>query len=225
MFDLVATLRPDGPLTVLDLACGPGAISVRLLDRFPDARSVAVDVDPVLLAIGQGAHGDLDGRLRWVRADLRDPDWPEALGDDGAAGTFDAALSSTALHWLEPPVLAATYRRAAELLRHGGVLVNADHLPAPAGPLHDAMRTIDGARQERALTGDVEDWAGWWDAVEREPALADALAERRALWPEGSRHWTGAGLAFHVAALTEAGFGDVEVVWQDLEERVLAAVR
>jgi trans-aconitate methyltransferase len=59
----------------LDLACGPGSIAQRLLVRFPAARAVAVDFDPVLMRLGQDALGDLDGRLRWVEADLRRPDW------------------------------------------------------------------------------------------------------------------------------------------------------
>src|SRR5271165_6865287 len=69
MFDaLEALLPPD--FIALDLGSGPGSLSQRLLDRFPRARSVAVDQDPVLLAIGQGSLGDVGGRLRWVDADL-----------------------------------------------------------------------------------------------------------------------------------------------------------
>ena len=49
--------QDDGGIVALDLACGPGAISQRLLARFPNARAFAVDLDPVLLAIGQGALG------------------------------------------------------------------------------------------------------------------------------------------------------------------------
>ena len=54
-----ATGRRD-PL-VLDLGCGPGSLSVRLLDRMPAARVVAIDTDPVLLALGRSAYGDRDG--------------------------------------------------------------------------------------------------------------------------------------------------------------------
>ncbi|MGH8931315.1 MAG: class I SAM-dependent methyltransferase [Egibacteraceae bacterium] len=53
MFSFIEALLPP-EVTVLDLACGPGAISQRLLRRLPGARSVAVDVDPVLLGLGQG---------------------------------------------------------------------------------------------------------------------------------------------------------------------------
>ncbi|ATE55225.1 class I SAM-dependent methyltransferase [Actinosynnema pretiosum] len=224
MFEVLTHLRPAEDLVVLDLACGPGAISGRLLGLLPKARAVAVDVDPVLLAIGEGALGDVDGRLRWVRADLRDPDWPDALGED--AGSFDAVLSSTALHWLDPAVLTATYRRALRLLRPDGVLLNADYLPHPPGSrLREAGDAIALARRERALAGGAESWERWWEAVQAEPSLADALARRAALWPEGARDWTGASHRFHEAALLDAGFAEAGVVWQDLQERIVVGLR
>src|SRR5690606_39217095 len=59
MLNVLGALLPE-EFVALDLACGPGSISQRLLERFPRARAVAVDVDPVLLAMGQGALGDFD---------------------------------------------------------------------------------------------------------------------------------------------------------------------
>lgn len=74
MLDVLAVLLPDSFLA-LDLACGPGSISQRLLARFPAARAVAVDMDPVMLALGRGARGTVDGRLRWSR-----PTWSRPTG-------------------------------------------------------------------------------------------------------------------------------------------------
>jgi hypothetical protein len=54
-----------------------------------------------MLAIGRGVLGTVDGRLRWIDADLASPDWLEALGET----QIDAVLSTTALHWLEPEPL------------------------------------------------------------------------------------------------------------------------
>ena len=70
MFELLGQISPDGHPTVLDLASGPGAISARLLDRFPGARSVAVDVTAAAAAGG--------GRPRRPRR-------PVALGAIGPA--------------------------------------------------------------------------------------------------------------------------------------------
>src|SRR5262249_19184882 len=108
----------------LDLACGPGAISQRLLARFPQARCVALDYDPTLLALGRGALGDMDGRLRWVEADLRDPAWIEQLSET----QVDAVLSTTALHWLDAGPLARLYGQLGALVRPGGIVLNGDHM-------------------------------------------------------------------------------------------------
>jgi trans-aconitate methyltransferase len=64
--------RPD-PL-VLDLGCGPGSLAVRLLARLPEATVVAIDADPVTLALGRAAYADLPG-LRFVSLDLRAAGW------------------------------------------------------------------------------------------------------------------------------------------------------
>jgi len=52
MFDALAELLPAS-FVALDLACGPGSISQRLLARFPDAQAIAVDIDPVM---GRARH-------------------------------------------------------------------------------------------------------------------------------------------------------------------------
>ena len=56
MVDAVAAFAGPEP-RVLDLGCGPGSLSARVLDRIPGASVVAIDADPVLLAIGRGALG------------------------------------------------------------------------------------------------------------------------------------------------------------------------
>lgn len=62
MFDALAVLNPE-PFVALDLASGPGSISQRLLDRFPGAHAIAVDMDPLMLALGRGALGTAGGAL------------------------------------------------------------------------------------------------------------------------------------------------------------------
>src|SRR5689334_17155440 len=91
MLDVLEALLPE-QFMALDLACGPGSISQRLLTRFVQARALVLDFDPVLLMLGQQVLGDLHGRLRWVEADLRDPVWRSRLGEE----QMDVVLSTTA---------------------------------------------------------------------------------------------------------------------------------
>jgi SAM-dependent methyltransferase len=216
---------------VLDLASGPAGISARVLERFPTACCVAVDLDPVLLAIGRGTHGDGGGRLHWVERDLRDPSWRDAVRAAAGRDHVDAVLTSTALHWIPSGALIDTYRGCAELLGPGGVLVNADNMDPPeANPVlrrlaDDAAASVTTAAETGAAGGDYEGWEAWWDAVAAAPALADLHRERTARYAWRDRTEFRPGLAVHVAALEEAGFREVDTVWQRFRNRVLVAIR
>lgn len=185
-------MQPD--FVALDLCCGPGSLSQRLLAHFPQARSVAVDLDPVLLALGQGALGTLNGRLRWVDADLCDPKWTEQLGEK----QFDAVVSTTALHWLPVPDLVRVYHQVAKLLRPGGLFLNGDNMKFSAQlpslqKVAQAVRDAQWQDESFARLG-VETWAQWWAALGEEAALADLLAERerRFAW-RSPDNWVNAG--------------------------------
>jgi SAM-dependent methyltransferase len=232
MLDVLGVLfDADVPLEVLDLASGPAGISIRVLDRFPKARSIAVDVDPVLLAIGRGAHGDLDGRLTWVEHDLRDPAWTDTVRAAAGRQHVDAVLSSTALHWIPSGDLVDVYRACATLLAPGGVLVNCDNMDYPSG--WNTFRRISDARrearlerqQEPATAPGFESWEQWWENVAAAPELAELYEERvrRFGWRDVAEYRP--GLAVHAAVLEEAGFREVDTVWQRYQNRVLVAIR
>jgi SAM-dependent methyltransferase len=224
MFDAIAALLPTS-FTALDLACGPGSISQRLLARFPDARAIAVDIDPVMLALGREAVGDVDGRLRFVDVDLDTPDWLDAL--DGTP--VDVVLSSTALHWLWPASLTRVYRQLAGRLRPGGLLFNADHL-AFGSRLPTFARLSDRALEQQwsdaafAARG-IETAEQWWAELSVEPGVEPLLAERKRRFAGKQRQETSPDFDFHVAALRDAGFREIDTIWQALSDRVLMAVR
>ncbi|MET9930580.1 class I SAM-dependent methyltransferase, partial [Streptomyces sp. NPDC006324] len=120
MLDMVEALVGPKP-RVLDLACGTGSITDRLLKRFPEATSTGVDLDPALLAIAEGYFAG-DERVTFVTADLKDPAWAADLPYDA----YDAVLTATALHWLHSEPLAALYGQLAGLVRDGAVRVLLD---------------------------------------------------------------------------------------------------
>jgi SAM-dependent methyltransferase len=222
MLDVLDVLLPE-EFVALDLACGPGAISQRLLRRFPRARCVSVDLDPVLLTMGQAVLGDSGGRLRWVTADLADPTWVDALGES----SFDAVLSTTALHWLEAGPLVRLYDDLGRLLRAGGVFLNGDNMAF--APSQETLRRLAEAaerRQAEALAAaGAEDWELWWAALAAEPGAAALLAERASRFPVAHGEERSPIFDVHEAALRNAGFREVGIIWQRLDNRVLLGVR
>src|SRR5262245_4422794 len=224
MLDALDALLPAS-FVALDLASGPGSISQRLLARFPGAHAIAVDIDPVLVAIGRGALGTAGGRLRSTEPHLPSPAWPPSLGET----RLDAVLSTTALHWVEPDPLARLYHDLARLLRPGGLLLNGDHMAfGPASPTAQRLSqsTLDEQWTDSAFAArGIETAEEWWEALAREPAFATLLSERTERFAGKRRQESPPGFDFHVAALRDAGFVEVQTIWQVLSDRVLLAVR
>jgi SAM-dependent methyltransferase len=214
--------RPD-PL-VLDLGCGPGSLALRLLHRMPAATVFAIDADPLLLTLGRTAWPDLAG-LQYVDADLRTPGWSAGVG---LGRQPDVAVSTTALHWLPQPALAALYAELAGLLRPGGLVLNGDHLreddSAPTlARLGRAL--IERAERRRADDGPTETWTDWWAAAAADPALSGLVAQRELRRVESAHHGSPAGrLSVHVDALRAAGFAEIGTLWQRGDNRLLCAV-
>lgn len=208
--------RPD-PL-VLDLGCGPGSLSARLLDRLPRATVVAIDTDPLLLALGREAHSGRAG-LRFADLDLRTEGWADALGLDRPA---DAAVSTTALHWLAEPGLRTAYAELAAALRPGGLFLNGDHLDVATPELRRLEHALTERATRRRFGSDMpEDWRQWWDAAAADPALAGLVAARSA----GHSGSESNDLTAHTAALRDAGFGEIGTLWQYGNNRILCAIR
>jgi len=213
--------RPD-PL-VLDLGCGPGSLAVRLLDRIPGATVIGVDADPLLLALARAAWADRAG-LRFAELDLRVAGWAGALLLDRPA---DAAVSTTALHWLPPAALAAMYAELATVLRPGGLMLDGDHLAEDetAAPTLARLGRALTEREERRHPVEADTWAGWWEAVRADPALARLAERRERLGLDTSHHGSPSGrLSVHVDALRNAGFAEVGTLWQRGDNRLLCAV-
>jgi len=217
------TAGREDPL-VVDLGCGPGSLAARLLDRLPRATVVAVDADPMLLGLGRAAYEGTPG-LRFTELDLAAPGWAARLGLDRPA---DAAVSTTALHWMRPDQLRAMYAELATVLRPGGVVLNGDNLSvedaSPAlGRLEHALLE---RRTARRFAGDQpEDWAAWWAEFTTDPELSELIARHLGDTRGGSAHGSPSGLlSTHVEALSAAGFAEIGPVWQHGNDRVLCGV-
>lgn len=235
MLDTVAALCPPD-CVVLDLACGPGSISQRLLAKLPHAQTIAADYDPVLLKLGQQALGNAKGRLHWLKVDLNNPKWVtqiQATLSSLDRVHLDAVLSSTALHWLTTPRLIEVYREVAKLIRPGGLLLNADHMPfSPTLPrfrnLAEQARMQINKKSTTVHNG--ETFQQWWDAIEpqwlaNDPSLQPLFDEHNSHYQVRDRSYGKALASLHMSALADAGFTEIDTIWQRFDNRVVLAVR
>jgi SAM-dependent methyltransferase len=214
--DIVAHTLGDSGGTVLDLGCGPGSLAGRLASRLPGARIIGVDSDPLLLALGAGRYGS---SVEFVDADLTDPRWLDSVPE-----VIDAAVSTTALHWLDPGVLAKVYEGLAGRLRSGGVFVDGDHLTMGDPPLDELAVRVREGRAVRAGVTQNEDWDTWWAAVGKDPDLAGLVGERsaRSVAHHGSNQLSAEQ---HRMLLLTSGFRSAGTIWQSGDDHVLAGVR
>lgn len=113
---LVPFLKPG--LRVLDVGCGPGALSEGVAHIVgPTGEVVGVDRDELLIARASARAPD----MAWLRFELRD-----ALTIDGDA-RFDLVATARTLQWISADDLPAVLARLTNALVPGGWLVALDY--------------------------------------------------------------------------------------------------
>jgi SAM-dependent methyltransferase len=221
ILDLLAAVLGDAPV-VVDLACGPGSLAARLLERFPRARVVALDCDPLLLRVAREALEPYGERITLLDADLTDDAWPAAVAEALDGATPDAAVSTTALHWLTPDRLVAVYAQTARLLAPGGLLLNGDHFRFD--DRHPTLRAVaaahDAATQARGFGDGAPTWDDWWARARALPGATELATERDRRFADRPAP-PATTIDFHLAALRQAGFAEVAPVWQLLDDYVV----
>lgn len=106
---------------VLDVGCGPGALTGELVRRVGAGSVSAVDPSEPFVVAARERHPGVDVR----RASAEELPFPD--------GTFDAALAQLVVHFLAEPV--AGLREMARVTRPGGVVAASVWDHAGQGPL------------------------------------------------------------------------------------------
>ncbi|APV48477.1 hypothetical protein BWI17_01510 [Betaproteobacteria bacterium GR16-43] len=100
--------------SILELGCGPGWITERLLEAYPNSAITALDNHAERLAQGRARlHPVAPERLQWREA--------RAESSGLASESFDLVYARFLFHYVEDPLVLA--REALRVLKPGGMLV------------------------------------------------------------------------------------------------------
>jgi tRNA (cmo5U34)-methyltransferase len=127
------------------------------------------------------------GRYRYILGDFADGRLPS-----GAAGPYEAIVSSLAIHHLPPEGKLSLYRDIAGRLRPGGCFYNIDIVAAPDAELQELYDRVE--HSDRAARN------------EPTPSIRPVVRHRSELQP----------LDDHLRWLRASGFEHVDVFWKRL---------
>ena len=131
---------------VLDLGAGTGLMSEAVLSRYPGAEVVLLD----------GAAEMIEqARERLAGSAARRSSWP-TCATQLPEGPFDAVVSALAIHHLEHDENRDLLGRVVQVLRPGGVYVNAEHVAGATPWLERTYRRLWRAACTAAGAGEEE---------------------------------------------------------------------
>ena len=189
----------------VDLGSGDGASTELMLRAFPEAQAVLVDYSEPMLERAGARLGTGEGRWQAVRGDLREPSWTAALPQ----GSYDAAISSFAIHHLPGERKRALFAEVFGLLAPGAMFVNLDavEIGPPLEGLFDEQIVANVIAVERERGGPRSD-----AEIEK-----DMLADARDDQPSGAEE--------QLRWLREAGFEHVELHFKWAEAAIFGAIK
>ncbi len=125
--------------SILEIGCGTGRLSERLLRLFPEAKLTALDLCENMVAQAEQrlADASLHGRaIEWIVADGEQ--WPLALGaQPTSASPFDLIVSNATFQWFNNP--EETLLAYVRMLSDDGVLAFSTFLPGTFAELHESF--------------------------------------------------------------------------------------
>ncbi|HUO24698.1 MAG TPA: class I SAM-dependent methyltransferase [Candidatus Aquilonibacter sp.] len=119
---------PEQTHRLLDLGTGDGRLLALVLEQHPGAEAVAVDFSPAMLA----ASGKRFAGNAAVAIVAHNLDRPLPV-----VGSFDAVVSSFAIHHLVHKRKRALYAEIYDVLSPGGIFCNLEHVASPTPRLHE----------------------------------------------------------------------------------------
>lgn len=171
-------------IRVIDLGCGTGTIAKRVKSYYLKANITCLDIADNMLEMAKLKLKN-QSDIKYISGNFETLEWP---------GTFDAVLSSLALHHLVTDAdKQRFYKSACDHMNPGGVFINAD--------------VVLGSNEDvQAMYMDK------WKSFMRKQVSQQEIDNK---WiPKYHDEDKPAQLADHLKWLEEAGFSDVDVIWK-----------
>jgi SAM-dependent methyltransferase len=146
LFDFACDLFPFDPearIRVLDLGAGYGAFAATVLDRFPNATAVGLDISEPMMAVGRERMARFADRFSYHVADLAGGELPADL-----PGTFDTVVTAAFILHLSGEAKRRMYCEVFRILNPSGCFVDVD-LIAPANEEMEAWYRERDERERR----------------------------------------------------------------------------
>lgn len=130
---------PKSVKRVLDLGTGDGRLLSLVKIERPQVESVAIDFSPTMLEAAKTRFAG-DAMVELIAHNLDEP-LPNI-------GSFDAVVSSFAIHHLTHERKRSLYTEIFALLEPGGIFCNLEHVSSSTKALHERFRRALGIEDE-----------------------------------------------------------------------------
>ncbi len=198
MLNAIAHCIPATAQRILELGCGTGELSLKILHRYPSAQIIALDYSPRMLQFAKNKIESAGYINRWKGIEADFGEWTNEPDKINIGIGFDACVSSLAIHHLTNEMKLKLFQRIRESLNRSGGFWNAD----PILPESDALAAVYQAMRE--------EWAAFNGTT-----LAEVRAKIGKSAPHGYSHPDQlATLDNHLQMLKTAGFETVAAPWK-----------
>lgn len=170
----------SGPMRILELGCGSGNLTTKIIKRYPESKLTVVDASEKMISLVENRF-QTQTNVVYVRELFQNLDF--------ANDSFDLVLSSISIHHLTDPEKLDLFSRTREWLSEGCIFSFCDQFAGESANIY--ARHISCWKQASFEMGATEqEWADWMDHQQD--------------------HDFHSSLQTHLSLLEKAGYGSVD---------------